>query len=354
MHFGGILEQIVACQQVQASQLSTSSGILICIGITVICICIFVLVLFSYYVQNRLNLLWNQIKRASIDKDNDLRQVCIDRLERVHDEVGLLEVLDKKSSEDKRIQFNYVRKYCLRLVILVILGTVFYLISNYVFYLSFEDMMGKRPVMLLHLLNLRINLSKLHFWATETFVATVNIDLRYLYPTYIPLSTDYKTDLQAIINSLQSDSQAMISSGYEQLLGQGILQSFIHESSNNSTLLNYGSISAIANLGFEAYYIAFSGDPNILAIFLEFFANIRSLDSENANTFQQVFISSKNIIRDMMNNFMTFTICYCLLILLVYAGFYYPFFTLEQKKIIAMAEISKILASSVKTRKILV
>lgn len=351
MYVENVLQEIVKCEQEKALQLSSISLVLIFTGTFVIFLCIIVLVAFSSYVQTRLNLLWNQIKTVSIDRNNDLREKCIERLDRTHNEVGLLEVYNNYSIKNQKIQFNYMLKYSLRILFLVVFGLVFYLVSYYIFYATFEHMLKNRPVLLYDLIKSRICLTKIDFWSKEVLVRQYNLDFANLYPNFFPLTTDYESELQNMIEEVQKESSQIIRKEFYSLLGHDLYYSFIDDLATDLDILRYGTNSAIAIMAFEASYIAYAPGTTVIPIFIAFLANIEKLGARNQAVFHQVVDYSKNAITTVLNSFVVFTICFCILILLVYAVVYYPFFSLEQEKIVSMNEFSKIITSNAKSKK---
>ena len=79
-----IFEGIVTCEKEQASHLENTTLLLIILGISVIVLSKLILVPFAYFVQNRLNHLWSQIRNVSNDENSSLRMMLIDRLEKIH------------------------------------------------------------------------------------------------------------------------------------------------------------------------------------------------------------------------------------------------------------------------------
>ena len=73
----------------------------------------------------------------------------------------------------------------------MILGVVFYIVSNCVFYTSLSDLLNKRPQMLYTLIMARINVSALDYWTEEVCTRTGGLGLQFFYPNFIPVSIDY-------------------------------------------------------------------------------------------------------------------------------------------------------------------
>lgn len=344
-----VLNDIVLCDANKASELSKIKLILIITGAAVILLCLSVIIPLTYYVQNRSNFLWNQLKTVAIDDSNDLMQIMIERLQIIHNEQSIIEnttIKDLLNSET--IKFSYIFKYISRIAVFFLLTLIFYILSNFFFYISLETALIHRPDLLSNLIHSRINLSKLDFWTKEVLVDNL-LDLKILYGDYIPVNIDYKSELQDTIDLLHSEYNSILFSQYYILLGENLRNSFIYDNENILPIMRFGSISAINSLVFDAYFIAKSiANPNIISEYLNFNTKIRTLGSENETKFQEIVVYSKGIIEEILGNYMTFSICFFMLILLIYLLYYHPYFTSEQKKIEAMCEISQIFTCRMK------
>ena len=305
-----------------------------------------ILIPFIYYVQNKLNLLWGELRKLSIDENSGLMQMCIERLERVHDEIGILEINERISSKTKIMHFSYIRKYSSRLLIYAVIGSIFYVTMNFTYYQNFATLLSTRPKLFSHLIYSKINLSKLDFISKEVLGIALHNNLEVLYPDYISMSTDYVTDLNALIANIKSDSEAILSPDFHFLLGDALYYAFLENKSSNLTILRYGSISAMAAMSFESLYIGYFGSTKIVGIYMTFFQNIIDLGMYFEDVIQEAGNYSEKAIISFLQQYIVITICFCLLLLLLYAAFYYPFFSLEQRKIESMAEMSKVLVSN--------
>lgn len=342
-HLADIFQEIVACKQETVLELSNTSFLLIIIGVTVIALPILILISSSYFVQNRLNLLWNQISSFSNDEKSDLKQICIDRLEKVHNEISLHELFAHISASTERKKFNYVKKYIMILMILPLIGAIYYLVSNYSYYLYFAQALKNRPELLSLLITSNVNLSKLDTWAGQNWGSFIGYDFQAYYPGYIPVSTDYAKNLQYITESLLNDTQSIVSPTYQELLGNDIYQLFVNTTPSELYVLKYGYKFAIHYLILEALFIGYSETLDILDQYMVFYGNLRLIGIEYSNVFQQILLYSKNTIQSTLIDFIIFSTFFCFLFYLVYILCFYPFLAREQKKVLAIAEFSKIL-----------
>ena len=343
-----IFEGIVTCEKEQASHLENTTLLLIILGISVIVLSKLILVPFAYFVQNRLNHLWSQIRNVSNDENSSLRLMLIDRLEKIHNEIDLQEVFNKKPTKSKTRSFNYVQKYSLGVMVLPIIGAIYFLIANYVYYTNIEGLLSARPQLLSYLIISSVNLSHLDIWVSQVWGVYINYNFQTFYPEFIPENTDYSTALQSITKSLLSDTRAITSTEYQVLLGNDIYQSFVNSTSSDLYVLKYGYSNAINYLVLEGLFIGYSQTLEILGQYMVFYGNLRLIGRDYQQVFQDILLYSKSVINSKLNEFIVFSSCFCFLFYLAYIVCYYPFLTMEQKKIFSMAEFAKILISNSK------
>ena len=342
-----ILQEIVICEQEQASQFSNLSTVLIFIGSSVISVCTVILITFAYYVQGRLNSLWNQIRTVACDEKNKVSQVCRERLDSIHNYAFPLDDHYKNSTKSTIIRFNYMKRYILRVAVLVILGVIFYIVSNYVFYTSFYMLLSRKAQLLYYLILSRIHLTELDFWTLKSAIVGTSLARENFFPNIIPISTDYFSNLNSMFYTLHNDTNAIISPYFRDLLGEETLSLFVSNCGNNVAIVNYGLAAAISNLEFDALLISYSKTQVSFDIIINYYSNLRDLGLYNEEIFLQTNDYSKQIISTKLNQLIIFTVSFCLLLLIIYAAFYYPFFASEQKKVSNMCELAKVLAANI-------
>ena len=309
--------------------------------------CTLILITFAYYVQGRLNSLWNRIRAVACNEKNKLSQVCIERLDTIHNYKFDSDSYCSNFKTGNMIRFNYVKRYILHVVVLVILGLIFYLVSNYVFYTSFYTLLSRKSQLLYYLILSRIHLTELDFCTLKAATVGTSQELADFYPNFIPISTDYFADLNIMFYTLHNNTNAIISQGFRDLLGEEALSSLVNNGGDTVGIMNYGLAAAISNLEFDALLIGYSKNQPPIDIIVNYYSNLRVLGEYNKGLFHEVNEHSKQVITTILNQLIIFTVSFCSLLLVIYAAFYYPFFTSEQKKVSDMCELAKILASNI-------
>lgn len=340
-----VLNEITLCRQNQVKEFSDSKVYLIILGAGMLIACILILIPFAFYLQNKLNLLWNEIKNSVLNENNSLKQVCLDRLETVHNKKDIPEFTKKSLQKDKIIQFAYAKKYLLRTSILLIVGSIFYLLSNYVFFAKLEEMLSKRPLLLNNLVSSRINLSRLDYWGKQVITKDLGIDIIIRYQEFIPISVNYDRELEEAAVLLHKNSFQILSNNYQVLLSEDLWNGFVAGIPNSLDVVKYGTISLIENLIFEIHYIGYGKllIGEIVDLYLKFYNNTVYYGLISEDIFQKVAEHSKSVIYTFLSTYVFFSIWFSIIVVFMHAFFYYPFFTNEQRKVENMDEISKVL-----------
>ena len=190
----------------------------------------------------------------------------------------------------------------------------------------------------------RINLFALDYWTGEVCTRTGGFDLQFFYPNFIPVSSDYSKTLNSVISSLEAKNSAIISPDFSELLGAEVLNSYIEGNTSCLLILRYGVNAAISSLVLDSVFIANSLGYLIADTINTFVSNLRTLGSYLEQQFLTVYSYSENVIYAKLNHLIIFTSCFCSGLLVIYAVFYYPFFTKEQKKIAEMHNLARILS----------
>ena len=341
-----ILSQVVECEKNQITNLANSITIFIVIGAIVLTICMITVIPFAYFIENRVNLLWNQMKYISNQDQNTFKQIYIERLEKVHKSFGVIENIEKKFVGTNKIHFFYALKYIQRVSVFFIIGGCFYLISNYTFFVKFEKLLINRPQMLLDVIITRTYISKLDYWTKEVISRHVR-DVNDYYPDYSPISNDFSSELEIVIGKLKLANSQMKNNDFAELFGKNLLTLLLEEVNDNVANFKFGINSAIKIMVLDSYYIASSNvtDPSILEIYSNFYQTVENLGALNEEIFKEAISHSKSVINQNINNYTVFCVFYSILLLMMFLVFYYPFFTLEKNKIMWMEKLSNLISS---------
>jgi hypothetical protein len=214
-----VLEDVQQCQKAQAVSISYIKLYVVLIGISVLGLCMAIIIPFIIFLQNRLNLLWNQIKAASKKDNNSLGHRCINRLEKFHNIKDIN--INELEISNNRIKFGYIFKYLVRLSVFLMIGSVYYIIANYAFYVKLQSLLSNRPDMLYNSIIARSSLTKADYLIKQITVKGI-IDFEILYSDNMPLNNDYESGLSEAIKNTLTKTQALLNPDYSELMGSNL------------------------------------------------------------------------------------------------------------------------------------
>ena len=341
-----IINDIVACEVQQSSDLSNTEAILLSIGGSVIGICLIAFIPILCFVENRLNMLWKQIKLICEEDVCNFRQVCQDRLEQVHNSADQLDQSDKSIAKVSS-KFNYVKRYMIKIIIFLFIGSMYLIISKYLFYQKFQEYLQNRPKVSSDLIYSRIYVSEVDYWTKEVLATQVALDLNSFNPEYIPSGTDYDSSLDASTSHLLEMISDLTNPIYRELIGSQIYSALFQMESNPNPMLSYGIYSGSLALIADAYNVAGKkvADPDITPVYLYFYNCTCEIGQAIQDTFQNFISYSTNVIESFLSDYIIFSVFLCVVFMIYYLYLYIFVLSEEQLKIISLNEVSKIIIS---------
>jgi hypothetical protein len=316
-------------------------------GLLVLCVCVVATIPFVLFIRNRLKLLWNFIRSTAKQGSKNLDQLCISRLKEFHSmndqEISETVANDTMMRSDRLDALNSSTKYFLILSLFILIGFLIYLVSYFVFFAQFEIFMTNRPKIFMNLILSRISISRLGYYALQVMQKDAGLE----YSKYNPLNPDYSSELNQAITDLHYNTQNLLNSDYSQLIGSQLFTCYFVKSSGGEQILEYGNYPGITNTIFEGLYIAYSKDTvNRESLIDGFYDDLKILTDESENLFSSISNYSKDFVQQYLKNFILFFSSLSSLLLVLYGIFYYTFFAHEQKKILRIEFISKIIFPS--------
>jgi hypothetical protein len=290
-----------------------------------------------------MNFLWNLIKKSSKKDSESLGHLSICRLESFHS----IKNYDKTEIEvsKTRFHFNYIINYILVLSIFLIIGLSYYLISNYVFFTKFSSLLTSRPKLLNNIIQSRISFSVFQYWMKNGLFRGV-YDFQKFYPSYMPITNDYAGKFYSKTSYLHYNTQALLNPDYMSLIGTDLLNTYLIASNNNVTIMKYGIYPAIANVIIEASYLLNANLSNTRPVGSALNLNLAALGTENRIFLEGVYKYSKNVVNQLLQSFIIFSCLFSIILVILYAIFYYSFLHPEERKISSLRFISSIIVST--------
>ena len=335
------MNEVVACEISLCSDLSNTEAILLSTAGSVIVLCLLAIIPVLFFVENRIKILWEQINKISEEDVVNFKSVYTSRLEQVHYITDTLDPIEIKLKNESS-SFNYVRRYIYRIGMFLLIGCIYLVISNWIF----ENYLNVRPQLLSYLIYSRLYLSEMDYWSKE--VVTNNaLDLRAFYPNYIPSSIDYDKELDNSVANVLQMVHNLTYSEYKVLIGDEIYSSLFNNDSSNISMLANGLYSSVTTIVLEAYNLAYKSllDPDIGPVYIAYYDSLGFIGQKFEDTFQNVISHSKIVIEGLLNDYIIFSVFFCIVFVIYYLCLYKLFLSKEEEIIISLTEISKIIIS---------
>ncbi|OMJ68902.1 hypothetical protein SteCoe_33519 [Stentor coeruleus] len=347
-----ILEALIDCRSEKSKDFRTFNTMLTILGVCIVFMCNLALIPFVIFVQNKLNSLWNRTKTNAVSSSNMMREMCLERLRIIHNYEESSDNIDEDSSilsnlkKKAKLKFDYRKKYIIRIIILLFLGSGFYLISNFAFFEPIQTSLQNRPEMLYSLIISRIKLTHLNFWSRQALVQKYKLDLKMVAGVFIPLNTDYQVNLEKSIEQVLLNVRKSLEGKYAELLGANATSEFFEESNNGIADFNYGLFPGMHSLAFDAFNIATNNNFDIISTHLKFFAKMNELSLKTKSVFNTVEKYSRNLIMGYLISYINFAILSSVFLIIASLTIFYQFLRGEIRKILCIEEVSKVIISS--------
>jgi hypothetical protein len=336
-----LMENVVKCQEERANVLAKKMQSLIAIGISLCAICSLLLVPFILFSQVKLNTVWNHMRTLIVDSKNDIKEVCIERLDSVHNSFDNYPVDDMKKASKKTLKFNYLRRYLLRLGFFIVFGVFYYLIANYAFYTKIETVLLQRPEILYQLISIRTLLIESMFWGGKSSIFT---DPSENIKDFNPLNTNYASQLNNSNSLLYLYSLNSIQPQYQSIIGSTVAQMLIATNDNSTADMTFGSYGATLSFLADIQYAAFSQASDTFQVYILAYTTAYAISNTTLNAFKLAVNHSVDSVTGYINTYIAFACVTFGILILCYFMIFAPFLASEQEKLKWMEELSSIIA----------
>ncbi|OMJ66166.1 hypothetical protein SteCoe_35644 [Stentor coeruleus] len=340
------LKNVLECEHGKVRELIEYKKILIGFSIGVLAISGAMMLPFLFFTQKKMNILWNQIKKIAVEESIFFKKLCLERLKTIHKSKNYSIKRITQKQKTRILSFSYTYKYAWRLLSLFILGSSYYIISNYYFYDKFSFLLEKKPDFIFNLVNARVKISTLSFIDRNYLMSSWNFDFAGLSPDFLPISTDYSAKHIQNTEQLKSIMNHFALLEYGELKSQAIFDLFFKQVENTSNILMTGVYAGVLNNIIESHYITYSHDPNLNPIVIIYMENIRYIGYALKTIVDEAQDWSEIVIRKYLNMYVAFAIGFSVVMFILYAAVYYPFLHLQGKKVKALEYMAKVVALS--------
>lgn len=308
-------------------------------------LCIAGLIPYSIFIENRLIKLWKFTRKLAKHGTDSLEKICNERLENVHNIFNYAKIIKKKRNS-RSIKAWYALQFVIRLGFFVVITVIFYVACDSYFYKNLTPLLASRPELLFKLADSRVGISKSLFYTKQIMLDRM-LDIKVLFPEFIPMTVAYRDMLGKISEGLKDDLVDIMKKENMELIGSDIYGKMFEAETDSLPIMHIGFYPAVVNLIFESFWVTISiEDPLFDAAYQKFNDNANKLGTIAEENLREVISHSRKIIEDYIYDYIIFSSCFSLLYAVIYIGIYSPFLSKQKKKVDSLTKIAEIIVLS--------
>lgn len=338
------MQDIEKCEIDKIDKLEIMSQYLFFVGFAVLGLCFVFLLGFLLTIDKSLNFLWDHLKSKILSKSLEIKKAVSDQIIKHHENASILsdEIENINHKNYKKIIFLHSLNYLWKFSILFIFVAVFYILNAYIFEDQVFKNMRNRPELISIILQRRVMSSKMCFLTLETDLESSDLALFSLYPQFNSI-TPLEGKLKSIIEFLTSSQYIITSQSSQSLMSTTLINIILKGDPNYKPFLVLGSIQGLAYLTQESTFLANNGvqdEPEVMSKFIEEVKEYTNLSEIVTDLAKE---DSKNTIKAYMDQLLLFNVICCIMLLIAYAFYYYPFLNFEIRLLYKIAKVLKLI-----------
>ncbi|OMJ89575.1 hypothetical protein SteCoe_8281 [Stentor coeruleus] len=340
------LGNIMKCEQSKVEELNENKIMLIVLGFGILAVSGGMMLPFIFYTQKKMNLLWNQIKKTAVEDSIGFKKLCAERLKYYHKTHNYSVAKITQNQKARVLLFSYTYKYVWRILSLIILGSSYYIISNFYFYENFQFLLDKKPDIIYNLVTARVRVATLNFIDRNYLMHNLHLDIIGISPEYVPINPDYLSYHIETSEKLKYSMNQFALLKYGEIRTKKVFDLLFTEVQNTTNILRTGVYPAIFCNIIESYYIVLSRNPMIYPIIVVYLGNIAQIGKTLEVLIDEAQSWSEIIIMRYLNLYLSFALGFSVLMFMLYAAVYYPFLLTQGKKVKALEHIAEVVVVS--------
>ncbi|OMJ90886.1 hypothetical protein SteCoe_6646 [Stentor coeruleus] len=320
--------ELISCENSRVKALFSKNIYFIIAGLGILCFSTIFITVLLFKIDKYLNTIWDILIEKLRKNYPQLKSNLNDRLTNFHNlnaNTESNEHLHKKNFTG--IKYKHSLRYFIRLSILFIIVGIFYLVNSFYFYTKIEKGLIFRPTFTISISNRRLYLSEIQYWTTELYYFSSNYSLQSEFPIFYPYPYPEKSLLD-VFSQLTESKKIFYNPLIKSILSNELYDYIYVNIPSSSTFFSTGTSNAIRYIIQESLNIVYSGESkyedlekliNNVKEYCNFTLRFRYLPDDD----------SKKYIDNIVMEMIYFTTGFCLSLLVLYWGFYWPYFTRE-------------------------
>ena len=343
-----VLSDVVNCKTEAISELDRNVSVFIMVGSGVLILCLLFLVPNAISITRNFKMVWEKIKKLSIDNFTELKQTCQSRLTEFHNksDIGLSENQSSKST-NYEIKYKGFRKYFVRLSIFGLLSLSYYLVSYFVFYQRCKVLLENKPGYIFMLEKQRILISEIQFWTKEVIYEKDPDYQNFKFQFYLNQTYPFETPSgkhQQVLESINDLINGYFEEDTEKEMGSETKKMLFNDFSGSKTVFQKGIFHFYQKI-IEDYTYVRSLKTNLLEANDQLTQNSEKM-TEGLEELKEVAISeSLQSIENNKTSLLILAVIYIILTMLLYFFVYLPFLKSQKNELDNMKQICKFIPS---------
>ncbi|OMJ95620.1 hypothetical protein SteCoe_860 [Stentor coeruleus] len=323
-----ITEELISCENSRVRSLFSKNIYFIMAGLVILCFSTLFLALFLLKIDKYLNSIWDILIKKLRNHYPQLKSNLCDRLINIHNLNANIENNDHLHKKHFiGIKHKHSLRYFTRLLILFIIVLIFYLVNSFYFYTKIEDGLIFRPNFTISLSSRKLFLSEIQYWTTESFYISSNYSLQSEFPTFYPFPHSKKSLLN-VFSQLAESKKLFYNSLVKDILSKELHDYIYVNIPLSSTFFSTGTSNAIRYIIQESLNIVYNKEPKYEDL-ENFIYNVKEYCNFTLKLRYLPDNDSKKYIENILIQATYFTVGFCVSLLVLYWGFYWPYFTGE-------------------------
>jgi hypothetical protein len=340
------INDLVECEQGRVQNLALLENYLLLGGTVILGICYLLILLLLLTIDKPLNTLWEYVQIKAILNYGEVKQTLIERLVSYHQESETAEtetqLVNLKSRQP--IYFRHSLRYILRFSVLFAIGAIFYTVTIYVFFDEIQKYLLYRPLLSSLLLIRRIQISELMFYTLENEMQITVAGLSNEFPLFSGFNTPPNM-VNELISEMGKSRALLTSPGCERLMSSSVWESIFQQLNGYQNFMQLGSYAGTTFLIQQSYVIVFNGAVDSVRSIFNYFSNVTEFITFSVVISDKINQDSSDIIILQLNKLIYFTAFSCLLLVVMYFTYFYPFLNSEIKAVKIITQVLTMLPS---------
>jgi hypothetical protein len=231
-----------------------------------------------------------------------------------------------------------MRRYGFRLLIILLICILLYCISMFIIAATIESLLVSRVQLFNLISDNREEIMDLSHFMLDSVMESKNISLSKYYSVPIFFADSYENYL-SLESKLRESRKELFKSSFQELLSTATWNMYFNEITDSDSALRFGIIAGYTEIEWESHILASLSENSTEEILMNYFEKIKAVVKFYNATDSEVDHSSLLIAENEYAKLEGFMIFSVLIVAFIVIGYFYYFFTKEQRILEGLEEV---------------